>query len=137
MEERSSPMIDSEDSTGSAAALRHLLRPELFKALGDATRVEVLMRLITAPSPQTVSDIADCCGVHLSGVSRHLSALRNAGIVIANRQGREVRYEIDCGAITGALRGLADAIDSCRSVCCAPGPDGDIACPTFPPKKET
>jgi len=115
MEERSSlPILGHGPSltepTRSAEAVRSLLRPELFKALGDATRVEVLMRLITAQGPQTVGDVADCCGVHLSGVSRHLAALRGAGVVRAEKRGREMLYELDCGAITGALRALADAI---------------------------
>ena len=135
MEERSSlPILNPKPSltepTRSAAAVRSLVRPELFKALGYATRVEVLMRLITADGPQTVGDVADCCGVHLSGVSRHLAALRGAGVVRAEKRGREMLYELDCGAITGALRALADAIDACRESCCAAGPDGEKQCPT-------
>ena len=133
MEERSSAPNPSSEPSRSADAVRHLLRPELFKALGDATRVEVLMRLITASGPQTVGDIADCCGVHLSGVSRHLAALRDAGVVQAEKAGRQVLYEIDCGAITSALRGLADAIDACRASCCPPGADGaTTSCPPRP-----
>ncbi|MEO1369471.1 MAG: metalloregulator ArsR/SmtB family transcription factor [Acidobacteriota bacterium] len=124
MEERSSRLpIHPDHRDGADGALRRLLRPELFKALGDATRLEVLMRLITAPAPQTVGEVADCCGVHLSGVSRHLAALKNAGVVRAERRGREVLYEADCAATTHALRGLADAIDACRARCCPPGGD--------------
>jgi ArsR family transcriptional regulator len=99
---------------------RHL-RPELFRALGDPTRVEVLRRLLAAPEPLTVSDIADCCGVHLSGVSRHLSALKDAGIIRSEKHGREVRYILDWKHFVDDLRGLADAIDACRTACCPGG----------------
>lgn len=129
MEERSSvrptdPTTEREPAGSPAAALDRHLRPELFRALGDATRLEVLGRLITASGPQTVSDVADCCGVHLSGVSRHLAILRDAGIVRAERDGREVLYRLDRRALTGALRRLADAIDTCcaGSGCCVPEP---------------
>ena len=129
MDERSTPRLHPNDDPRPASGLERHLRPELFKALGDATRLQVLGRLITAPEPQTVSDVADCCGVHLSGVSRHLAALRDAGLVLAERHGREVRYSLDCEAITGALRAAADAIDACRAVCCPPGTDGATTCP--------
>ena len=103
--------------------LEDRLRPELFKALGDASRLQVLARLISAPEPQTVSEIADCCGVHLSGVSRHLATLRDASIVRSEKIGREVRYELDCEQLTSALRDLADAVDACRLQCCPPATD--------------
>lgn len=121
-------------------ALDAHLDPELFRALCDPTRLTLLGRLAMSPGPVTVTEIADCCGVHLSGVSRHLALLREAGVVIAERQGREVRYCLDCAGVTGALRGLADAIENCRASCCAaPCPpasaaDADPSTPTDPPE---
>lgn len=112
------PLNNDPPSLGEI--LEDRLRPELFKALGDATRLEVLGRLISSPEPQTVSEIADCCGVHLSGVSRHLAILRDARIVQCEKVGREVRYELDCEQLTTALRDMADAVDECRRLCCPP-----------------
>lgn len=104
-------------------ALAAHLRPELFQALCEPTRLSLLARLATAPGPLTVTEVADCCGVHISGTSRHLATLKAAGIVRAERRGREVRYQLDCDVLVGALRGLADAIDDCRAACCAPDAD--------------
>ena len=70
------------------------------------------------PAAMTVTEAAECCGVHLSGVSRHLAVLRNAGIVEARKHGREVRYSLDCGALALLLRDLADSLDRCQAVCC-------------------
>ena len=84
---------------------------ELFRALGDRTRLEVLVRLWCASEPQTVSEVASCCGVHLSGVSRHLAVLRDAGIVEATREGREVRYVLLREQLAAKLRVVADLIE--------------------------
>jgi ArsR family transcriptional regulator len=92
--------------------------PELFRALGDETRLALVARLANATGPLTVTEAAECCGVHLSGVSRHLAALRKAGIVDARKQGREVRYSLDCGALALVLRDLADALEACQAECC-------------------
>ena len=93
--------------------------PEFFGALADPTRMSSLAKLAVAARPLTVGEVADCCGVHLSGVSRHLKILREAGIVVATKRGREVFYSLDCAALSGALRGLADALDTCQAACCA------------------
>ena len=92
--------------------------PEMFRALGDETRLALIARLAASTDPLTVTEAAQCCGVHLSGVSRHLTALRNAGVVKARKEGREVRYTIDCGALASALRELADAFETCQTQCC-------------------
>jgi len=99
-------------------ALRPHLRPDVFRALADPTRLTLVARLASAPGPLMVTEVADCCGVHLSGVSRHLAVLRGAGIVEAERHGRQVRYRLDCREVVTALRGLADALESCCSECC-------------------
>lgn len=99
-------------------ALAESLRPELFRALCDPTRIAVVCRLATASRPLTVTEVSDCCGVHLSGVSRHLATLRDAGVIRAEKHGREVRYELDCERLTTTLRGLADALEACHASCC-------------------
>ncbi len=95
-------------------ALEKHLRPDLFRALCDPQRISLLSRLATADAPMTVTDAASCCGVHISGVSRHLSMLKNAGVVSASRDGRQVHYELEFDRLINTLRGLADALEECR-----------------------
>jgi ArsR family transcriptional regulator len=109
-------------------ALTERLRLELFRALCDSNRLTLVARLATATGPLTVTEASTCCGVHISGVSRHLAMLRDAGVVKATKQGREVRYELDSGALASALRELADALESCRAVCCAPTKETSDEC---------
>ena len=106
--------IKTDHLTNCCPGLKEHLQPELFRALGDPTRLVLLTRLAIASEPATVNRLADCCGVHLSGVSRHLALLRDAGVVDSEKQGREVLYSLNRKQLTGTLRGLADAIDTCK-----------------------
>jgi ArsR family transcriptional regulator len=115
-----------------AASRRHpidnLLNPELFKALCDPTRTSLLACLAKCARPCTVSEIAQCCSVDFSVVSRHLSTLARAGVLEARKQGRTVLYRMRYADLSAALRSLADAIDQCcPSDCSAPGD----CCSTF------
>ncbi|MBI5863904.1 MAG: winged helix-turn-helix transcriptional regulator [Planctomycetes bacterium] len=97
--------------------LEELLDPNVFRALGDPTRVRILAALMRQSGPCCVTRAADCCPVDLSVVSRHLSALQDAGIVQAEKRGREVQYTLRTTSLSGLLRELAAAIDEC----CPPG----------------
>lgn len=105
------------------------LKPDLFRALSDSTRLALLARLATTPGAATVTELSSCCGVHFSGVSRHLKILLDAGLLEAERHGREMRYRLDCASLSRVLRGMADALDQCAASCgqtaCCPQPQGD------------
>lgn len=102
-------------------SLDTLLDPEFFKALGDPTRLALVCRLAMAQDALPVSETAECCGVHLSGVSRHLAQLKRAGVVTSERRGKQILYRLNVSAVAGTLRRVADALES--STCCAP-PEG-------------
>lgn len=106
------------DQLSETQVVQSWLRPEVFKALADETRLAVLARIAAAGRSMTVSEIKDCCGIHLSGVSRHLQQLRRAGLVEAEKSGREVRYRLQADETITLLRGLADALECCRTDCC-------------------
>ena len=93
--------------------LRGILNTRLFKALGDPTRVGLLAYLAERCEPLTVNDAAKCCPIDLSVVSRHLAVLRDAGILSAVKEGREVRYTVRYPELAQLLRGLADALEAC------------------------
>ncbi|MHC4471901.1 MAG: ArsR/SmtB family transcription factor [Planctomycetota bacterium] len=87
--------------------------PAFFLALSDPTRLEVVLRLAGSPRPQTVTEITSCCGVHISGVSRHLAKLRRAGLVSAEKSGREVRYTLNTKDLAALLRRIAEMVERC------------------------
>lgn len=96
-------------------ALSALLEPELFQALSDPTRLALLACLSRCSRECSVSEIAGCCAVDLSVVSRHLAALERAGAVASRREGRTVFYAVRYAELVRRLRQIADALESCRA----------------------
>jgi ArsR family transcriptional regulator len=90
-----------------------LLDPALFKALGDPTRVRLLACIAKCGRACAVGEVAECCSVDLSVVSRHLQALARAGLLAPSRSGRTVRYAVRYAEVAATFRALADAIAEC------------------------
>ncbi len=67
---------------------------DLFKILGDPTRVLIVQTLIAA-GELCVGDLASRVGMSQSAVSHHLRLLRNFALIRFRRQGREVLYRPD------------------------------------------
>lgn len=91
------------------------LRPDLFKALSDPVRISIVATLAAQPKAHTVSDLTACCGIDMSGVSRHLKILRDAGVVTAHKQGRDKLYELKTQELAESLRAMADALLMCQN----------------------
>ncbi len=100
-----------ERAARCAAGLLGEFRPEIFQALADPNRLTLLCRLAVASEARTVTELSNCCGVHISGVSRHLTTLRRAGIVSARKEGREVRYRLESRSLCATLRHYAAALE--------------------------
>jgi ArsR family transcriptional regulator len=94
------------------AAAGDVLDARFFKALGDPSRIAILARLAEYGKPMTVGEVAECCPTCVSVVSRHLGMLREAGILEARREGREVYYCIRFAELAATLRRMADAVES-------------------------
>ena len=89
-----------------------LLDVELFKGLSDPTRLNLLGCLSKCGRACSVSELAECCAVDFSVVSRHLALLERAGIVESHKAGREVFYSVKYREVVGKLRALAEALES-------------------------
>lgn len=74
-----------------------------------------------------MTDVGSCCSVDLSVVSRHLRTLRDAGVVAAERHGREVHYRVQARELATLLRNLASALEACcpDEGACVPGGSHD------------
>ncbi|HDH26308.1 MAG TPA: ArsR family transcriptional regulator [Actinobacteria bacterium] len=97
----------------SSDRLQEVLHPEFFKALSDPNRILLLAKLSAGGEPSTVSEAADCCTVDLSVVSRHLATMRDAGVLTAEKRGREVFYSVPYAELAANLRSIADALEAC------------------------
>ncbi|MBA3949042.1 MAG: helix-turn-helix transcriptional regulator [Acidobacteria bacterium] len=74
---------------------------ELFKMLGDPTRVRILDTL--AQGERCVCDIAELVGMSESAVSHQLRLLRTTRLVRVRRVGRQAFYALDDHHIIGLL----------------------------------
>src|SRR4051794_9060739 len=86
-----------------------ILQAEVLKTLANARRLEILHRL--AEGPCEVSRLASELGVSQPNVSQHLAVLRAAGVVDAERSGREVRYRLadpDVMVACGVMRAVLE-----------------------------
>lgn len=63
---------------------------DLFRLLGDPTRLRIVLTCLDAPT--SVGEIADRLDLSASLVSHHLRLLRAARVVRAERHGKQVFY---------------------------------------------
>lgn len=66
---------------------------KLFKVFGDLTRIKILWALNV--HELCVLDICEVLGMTKSAVSHQLSTLKEAKLVRARREGKEVYYSLD------------------------------------------
>src|SRR3954452_6074022 len=64
-----------------------------FKALADPTRRDILRLL--RDGPKTSGEIAEHFPSAWATVSRHLGVLRDAGLILSERNGQQIIYELN------------------------------------------
>ena len=74
----------------------------LFRTLADPTRRTLFERLC-AEGEKTVGDLTERAGVSQPVVSKHLAALKQAGLVRDRRDGRHTHYSAHIGALASLI----------------------------------
>jgi DNA-binding transcriptional ArsR family regulator len=64
----------------------------VFAALADPTR-RAILQLVVDSGPVTATRVSEHFPISRQGVAKHLGVLREAGLVRAERLGRETRFE--------------------------------------------
>ena len=77
---------------------RYEVRARIIKALAHPARLLMVDEL--AKKPLCVCDLRDLVGSDLSTVSKHLSVLKNAGIVADEKRGSQVFYSLRCPCVS-------------------------------------
>jgi DNA-binding transcriptional ArsR family regulator len=92
-----------------------ILQAQILKILASPRRIEILHQL--AEGPIEVGRLADALGASQPNVSQHLAVMRAAGIVDAERDGREIRYRladpevlVACAVMRGVLERRVDRL---------------------------
>lgn len=79
---------------------------QTFKALADPTRRAILAMLKERDLP--AGEIAAQFPVAWASVSHHLSVLKDAGLVLAARDGQFIRYSLNTTVVQDALQHLLE-----------------------------
>jgi ArsR family transcriptional regulator len=115
------PPATPKQAAACCGPVDDLLDPELFKALSDPTRVSLISCIAKCGRGCSVGEVAECCAVDFSVVSRHLALLARSGVLEAKKEGRTVFYRVRYAELCRALRSLADALEDCcpgQGSCC-------------------
>jgi ArsR family transcriptional regulator, arsenate/arsenite/antimonite-responsive transcriptional repressor len=80
-------------------------RAMVLKALAHPTRIYIV-DVIEREGRLCVQDLTERVGADTSTVSRHLSLLKGAGILMDRKEGTTVYYSLACGCITDFMSGL-------------------------------
>jgi DNA-binding transcriptional ArsR family regulator len=103
------PMMRGSDADGVA------------RALGDPTRVRILVRLLHGPA--TVADLVAHTDSTQPNVSNHLAVLRDQRLVRGERTGRQVRYRL----ANASVAQLVEAVVAVSTTADRPPPESPLA----------
>jgi DNA-binding transcriptional ArsR family regulator len=94
----------------------------LFRSLGDPARLAIVRRLATT-GPTRVVDLMAVLGLAQSTVSKHLTCLRDCGLVTSEPVGRASLFRL-------AQPALVDMLGAAETVLAATG-NAVALCPTY------
>jgi DNA-binding transcriptional ArsR family regulator len=104
---------------------------KVFDALSDPTR-RLLVEWLSEGGPATATQLARRLPISRQAVVKHLAALAEAGLVVARRQGREVRFRLQPGPLAQATEWMAalaarwdERLDALRRQVSDQAPRGD------------
>jgi ArsR family transcriptional regulator, arsenate/arsenite/antimonite-responsive transcriptional repressor len=84
--------------------------PDVFKALSDPTRREILRLL--KHGDMTAGAIADNFAMSKPSVSHHLSVVKAAGLIDAERRGQEIVYSLNTTVFQDVMSSMLELFGS-------------------------
>lgn len=110
VEPRIPPVDTGETGPVCCPGIEKLFEPDFFKALADPARIDILVALSRMGRPCTVGELAKQSPRDLSVVSRHLRALRDAGVANSVKKGKQVYYWVRVLDVAERMRAIADSL---------------------------
>jgi ArsR family transcriptional regulator len=80
----------------------------IFKALSNPTRLFIVEKIYK--NPTCVCDLTEMIGFDTSTVSKHLTVLKNAGVVQNTKKGNMVYYSLVCDCVIDSIHNLETLI---------------------------
>ncbi|HEY9480566.1 MAG TPA: autorepressor SdpR family transcription factor [Gemmatimonadaceae bacterium] len=82
------------------------MKNSVFRALADPTRREILRLL--RDGPRTSGEIAERFTSSWPTISRHLGVLRDAELILAERNGQQISYELNTTVLDDVIAYMLD-----------------------------
>lgn len=95
-----SPPSPNPASRHRSSTANRRARAPIFAALGDETRLALVVRLCGGQS-RSISQLTEGSPLTRQAITKHLRVLERAGIVSSTRHGRESRFQFDPEPIVG------------------------------------
>ena len=83
---------------------------KISKALAHPTRMFIIDKL--NEKEHCVCELTEMVGADISTVSKHLSVLKNAGIISAEKRSNMVYYNLQCSCVLNIFSCVLDVIQS-------------------------
>lgn len=77
-----------------------------LRALADPVRRDILNML--KKGRMSAGEISECFSITGAAVSRHLSVLREAGLIIDEREGKYIYYELNASVLEEVMLWVTD-----------------------------
>jgi len=86
----------------------------ISKALAHATRLYIIHKL--DEQEYCVKELTKMIGADISTVSKHLTILKNAGIVNSEKRGNCIYYQLQCRCVLSMFSCLINVIDTNKEI---------------------
>lgn len=86
--------MTSPESVQLSPDERQQVRLAVLKAMAEENRLSILEALLDAQE-MNVSQLCEAIGKEISGISHHLTCLKNCGLVSARRDGKYLYYSLN------------------------------------------
>ena len=81
---------------------------DVYKALGDPTRRDIIRLL--RQGDRTAGEISDAFPLAKSTLSGHFSVLKNAGLIVAEKQGTRIVYSLNVSVLEDTMTSVMDLL---------------------------
>ncbi len=102
--------ISVDDDMNKQVTRQQLL--EFAKAIGSESRINILLLFLNGKE-LTVNQITEAVRLGQPTTSEHLAIMKRAGILIAEKRGKEVYYRPDRLRLAGYLDTLSELLKKC------------------------
>jgi ArsR family transcriptional regulator len=86
------------------------MRAKVFKALAHPSRLFILEQLTAGE--RCVCELTEMIGADMSTVSKHLSVLKNAGVIQDDKRGLQVYYRLKMPCISGFFQCVSEVLET-------------------------